>query len=81
MKAVVRSVAHARPDLSERGRAEQRPGHRHRGSFAVQAVALLPAGAADFRIVGLEQHSPDSDEIAGRRPENQRRRGSDAPLG
>jgi hypothetical protein len=34
----------------------------------VQAVALLGGGAADFRIVGREQQSPDSDEIAGRRP-------------
>ena len=58
----------SRPLVSGSGRAEQQPGHRHRGSFAVQAVALLRGGAADFRIVGLEQQSPDSDEIAGRRP-------------
>jgi hypothetical protein len=32
-----------------------------------QAVALLRGGVADFRVVGLEQQSPDSDEIAGRR--------------
>jgi hypothetical protein len=51
------------PLLSDNGRAEQEPGHRHRGSFAVQAVALLRGGAADFRIVGLEQHSRDSDGL------------------
>lgn len=33
---------------------------------------MVPGGAADCRIVGLEQHSPDSDEIAGPRPERQR---------
>ena len=30
-------------------------------------------GAAEFRIVGLEQHFPDSDGIAGRRPERRPR--------
>lgn len=30
-------------------------------------------GAAEFRIVGLEQHFPDSDGIAGRRPEREPR--------
>jgi hypothetical protein len=39
----------------------------------VQAVALLRGGAADFRIVGREQQSPDSDEIVGRRPMRYRR--------
>jgi hypothetical protein len=35
---------------------------------AERTVALLRGGDADFRIVGLEQESPDSDEIAARRP-------------
>jgi hypothetical protein len=30
-------------------------------------------GAGEFRIVGLEQHFPDSDGIAGRRPEREPR--------
>jgi hypothetical protein len=48
--------------LSGSGHAEQQLRHRHRGSFAVQAVSLLRGGAADFRIVGLEQHASESDE-------------------
>jgi hypothetical protein len=32
--------------------------------FAVRAVALLRRGAADFPIVGLEQQSRASDDIA-----------------
>jgi hypothetical protein len=35
--------------------------------------SVAPGGAAEFRIVGLEQHFPDSDEIAGRRPEREPR--------
>jgi hypothetical protein len=68
------------PMLSDSGRAEQQPGHRHPGLFAVEAVALLRGGAADFRIVGREQQSPDSDEIAGRRPLRAPALGSLAPL-
>jgi hypothetical protein len=40
------------PVLSDSGRAGLQLGHRHRGSFAVQAVGPLRGGAADFRIVG-----------------------------
>ena len=35
--------------------------------------SVAPGGAAEFRIVRLEQHFPDSDEIAGRRPEREPR--------
>ncbi len=49
-------------------------------SFAVQAVALLRGGAGDVRIVGVEQPSPDSDEVAGRRPECLRRVGAHARI-
>ena len=46
-----------RLSLSGSGRAEPQRGHRHRGSVAVQAGALLRGGAADLRIVRLEQQS------------------------
>jgi hypothetical protein len=45
-EAATPSVALAWPQLSDSGRAEQQPGHRHRGSFAVQAVAFAPVEPA-----------------------------------
>jgi hypothetical protein len=52
-------TAPAWPVLSESGHAEQQPRRRWGSSFAAQTTAFLRGRAADFRILGPEQQSPD----------------------